>query len=434
MKSGLIEDFLFLGDPNVRIVLPGVLVLCAMAALVGNFTYLRKRSLIGDAISHAVLPGICLAYLVNGEKNLFYLLIGALASGLLSVFLIDFLSKNRFARNDTAIALMLSSFFGLGLVLLTYIQHQGGASQSGLDGFLFGKAASLSELDVYVFSISFLVISGIVYLFRRGFGLMSFDEDFAQSIGFPVRWLRFFLSVLTVWAVATGIQAVGVVLMAALLIAPSLAARLWSNSLKQMIFISVLVGLLSGYSGSLISYLKPGMPTGPWVVISAGVFALISLMVAPGKGLLSQWKLRKSNETKMLTENLLKLFYQISEKSENQTAVTEDDLLNRRSLNRSDLSRGLKLLIKNNYVLDIQGAWRLSAEGEIEAKRIVRLHRLWELYLQEYLHLDADHVHDDAEAMEHVITPDIERQLEEILGRPERDPHQAIIPRVYDTK
>jgi manganese/zinc/iron transport system permease protein len=405
-----------------------------MAALIGNFTYLRKRSLIGDAISHAVLPGICLAYLIHGEKNLFYLLLGALASGLLSVFLIDFLSKHRFARNDTAIALMLSSFFGLGLVLLTYIQHEGGASQSGLDGFLFGKAASLSELDVLVFSVSFLLIACLVYLFRRGFGLLSFDEDFAQSIGFPVKGLRVLLSVLTVWAVATGIQAVGVVLMAALLIAPSLTARLWSESLKQMIFISLLVGLLAGYSGAMVSYLKPGMPTGPWVVVSAGVLALFSLLIAPGKGLLSQWKLRKSNEIKMLTENLLKLFYQISEKSKNSTPVTEDDLLNRRSLNRSDLNRGLKLLSRNKFIVNEQGAWRLSTKGEIEAKRIVRLHRLWELYLQEYLHLDADHVHDDAEAMEHVITPEIEKQLEDLLGRPERDPHQAVIPRAYDSE
>lgn len=434
MSSSIFRDFILLGDPNVRIVVPGVIVLCTMSALIGNFTYLRKRSLIGDAISHSVLPGICLAYLLRGEKDLFFLLIGAMISGLVSVFLIDYLSRNKFARNDTAIALMLSSFFGTGLVLLTYIQHQGSASQSGLDSFLFGKAASLSWLDLQVFGVSLLVFASLIYFFRRGFGVLSFDEDFAQSIGFPVKSLRVVLSILTVWAVATGIQAVGVVLMAALLIAPALSARMWSKSLNQMILVSLLFGSIAGYSGSFISYIEPGMPTGPWVVVSAGLLALASLFFAPGNGLISQWQLRRKNELKILTENVLKLFYQINEHTEYGRPVTEEDLLNRRSLNYADLKRGLNVLEKRNMVEFHHGAWNLTKSGETESRRIVRLHRLWELYLQEYLHLQPDHVHDDAEAMEHVITPEIEEQLEVLLGRPERDPHQALIPRSNESE
>ena len=281
-------DFLLFRDPNVRIVVPGVLLLCGMAAMVGCFTYLRKQSLIGDAISHSVLPGICLAFILTGEKNPFYFLVGAMATGLLSVVLIEMLTRSRVARGDTAIALLLSVFFGAGIVLLTFIQHSGNASQAGLDTFLFGKAASMSMADLKMFLISALVIGFTIIVLLRGFSMIAFDESFAMAAGFPVKTLRVILSILTVWSVATGIQAVGVVLMAALLIAPALAARMWTNSIRVMLILAVAFGMLSGYSGALVSYAAPQMPTGPWIVVVASFIAFFSMFFAPGRGWVSQ--------------------------------------------------------------------------------------------------------------------------------------------------
>lgn len=426
---GWISDFLLLNDPTLRVVVPGVLLLCGMSAAVGCFTFLRKKSLIGDAVSHSVLPGICIAFILNGEKNIFYFLLGAMISGLASVLIIDYLTKSRFARNDTAIALMLSVFFGLGIVLLTYIQHQGNASQAGLDSFLFGKAASLNKDDLMIFGISSLLIFLLIAFLLRGFSLVSFDDSFAMSIGFPVVWLKSLLSVLTVWSIATGIQAVGVVLMAALLIAPALAARMWTNSIIKMLLLAGIFGMLSGYSGAFVSYALPQMPTGPWIVVMASVIAFGSLLLAPRKGLFSQIIERNNNEKKILQENILKIFYHIDEKSgETQKAVLQEDLLNQRSFSNRNMRKGLRILERKNYLSNHLGAWSLTSSGRAEAKRIVRLHRLWELYLQEYLHLDPDHVHDDAEAMEHVITPEIEAQLDVLLGNPTIDPHQTQIP------
>lgn len=422
-------DFLLLREPNVLLVVVGSLILCGMSAIVGCFTFLRKRALIGDAVSHSVLPGVCLAFILSGEKNPLYFLIGAIGSGMLSLLIMEALTRSKQTRPDTAIALMLSVFFGIGIVLLTSIQHSGNAAQAGLDKFLFGKAASITFEDIRLFTFSSLGILSIVFIFLRGFTTISFDEEYAVSVGFPVRWLRFILSFITVWAVSVGIQAVGVVLMSALLITPALAARMWTHSIRVMLFLAMLFGILSGYLGAFVSYTAPAMPTGPWIVVAATFIAAVSMVFAPQRGMLAQWLERRKNTNKTLEENILKLFYQIEEKTgETNKPILEEDLFNYRAFRKNQLRKGLKLLADKALIQSHLSTWKLTESGEIEARRIVRLHRLWELYLQQHLNLDSDHVHDDAEAMEHVITPEIEAQLDEILGHPKMDPHNTVIP------
>jgi manganese/zinc/iron transport system permease protein len=172
-------DFLLLREPNVLLVVAGSIILCGMSAIVGCFTFLRKRALIGDAVSHSVLPGVCLAFMLTGEKNPLYFLIGAIISGMLSLLIMEGLTRSRQTRPDTAIALMLSVFFGIGIVLLTSIQHSGNASQAGLDKFLFGKAASITFEDIRLFAFSSAGILSLIFIFLRGFTAISFDEEFA---------------------------------------------------------------------------------------------------------------------------------------------------------------------------------------------------------------------------------------------------------------
>jgi manganese/zinc/iron transport system permease protein len=187
--------------------------------------------------------------------------------------------------------------------------------------------------------------------------------------------------------------------------------------------------MIAGYTGSFVSYLAPAMPTGPWIVVAATVIAVVSMFLAPDRGLYARWKIRSRNREKTLLENILKLFYQIGEKSNHlQGTILEEDLLNHRAFATEELQSGLKKLTQQGLLEHSLLAYRLTNKGLAEAQRVVRLHRLWELYLQRYLHLEPDHVHDDAEAMEHVITPEIEAQLELILGNPETDPHNTIIP------
>ncbi len=422
----------FLSDPNAQAVVAGVMLLGASAGLTGTFTLVRKRALLGDAIAHAMLPGVCLAFLLTGQKNPAWLLLGALVSGWLSLLSMDFIARHSKLKPDTAIAIVLSTFFGLGIVLLTYIQHSGYGDQAGLDKFLFGKAASLTIQDVLVFGWVAAFIVGVVLVFFRAFRMLAFDFDFAAAAGMPVRLLEFVLATITVLVVATGIQAVGVVLMAALLITPAAAARFWTDRLWSMAGLSALLGSTAGLFGVGISALAPAMPTGPWVVVWLSVAAAVSALAAPRRGILARSALRRRNARKMERENVLKAFYQLQEANPLQlTAFSKEDIQERGYFRYSILRKTLARLRRLGLVEVVsQLRWQLTDKGLGESRRVVRLHRLWELYLSHKLGMADDHIHDSAEAIEHLLTPDMEKRLLEELCYPARDPHQSEIP--YD--
>jgi manganese/zinc/iron transport system permease protein len=427
MKS--LYDFLTFSDPNTIYVVFGVVLMSAGSAVLGCFTFLRKKALIGDAIAHSVLPGVCAAFIFSGEKNPLFLLIGAFVTGWLSVYAVDFIKKNSRLKEDSAIGLVLSVFFGVGILLLTYIQHSGNASQSGLDSFLFGKAASLVSNDVYVFgSVAVLLILVVFFLYKE-FLLISFDLNFAISIGFPVKVLEFILTTLTVLSVIVGIQAIGVVLMAAMLITPAAAARFWTNKLTVMLFLSALFGMVSGIGGAYVSYNASGMPTGPWIVIIVSLIAIVSFMFAPQKGLVYRWYERRKHKALIMEENILKAFYQLGEQDDNFfNGRTTRELSDKRGYPISILTKWFSVLIKHGYLVHENNKYLLTEEGKIKGQRVTRLHRLWEMYLTEYVNLAPDHVHDDAENIEHIITPEIEKKLEEQLRYPDKDPHNSDIP------
>ncbi|WP_053405130.1 iron chelate uptake ABC transporter family permease subunit [Persicobacter sp. CCB-QB2] len=423
-------EFLSFQDPSVRMVTLGAVILTASSALVGSFTFLKKKALIGDAVAHAVLPGVCLAFLLSGEKNPLLLIIGAFITGWLSLNIIDFVTNESKIKEDTAIALVLSVFFGFGILLLTFIQHGDYAEQSGLDHFLFGQAASLVGEDLIIFLSVGLLLIALILLFFKELTLISFDRQFAQTSGLPVKWLELLLTSMTVLAVVIGIQAVGVVLMAAMLITPPAAARYWTDYLPRMVLLAAIFGAFSGFSGALISYVSPAMPTGPWIVMVATTIALLSILFAPARGIIFKMKRQQENQLKILTENILKSFYHLGQKHQDMKHRYSFDEIHsiRPSIPKPRLKKGLRVLEKEGFLRKKENSYRLSAEGTEKGKRVVKLHRLWEVYLTEYLYLDPDHVHDSAETMEHVITPELEKKLEEMLNYPDRDPHDEEIP------
>ncbi|MGL1888071.1 MAG: metal ABC transporter permease [Reichenbachiella sp.] len=426
----LINFFTF-QDANVRYVAGGSVLLAISSALVGCFTFLKKKALVGDAVAHAVLPGVCLAFILTGTKNPIYLVIGAFITGWLSLIIIDFISNQSKIKEDTAIGLVLSVSFGIGILLLTMIQHSGNAAQTGLDSFLFGKAAALVGDDLIIFStISFVLLFGVL-LFYKELALISFDVNFAKSIGFPVKRLELVLTTLTVLAVVTGIQAVGVVLMAAMLITPAAAARFWTDKLSIMLVLAAVFGAISGISGAFISYTAPSMPTGPWIVMVISIIALLSFFIAPGKGILSRTVRQNRIKKRILVENILKLFYQLAESDHDfKTSKTIHDLQSKRPIRTGALKKGLMLLSRQGFLSAHNDSWKLTTEGKNKGRRIVKLHRLWEVYLTKYLGIAPDHVHEDADNIEHILTPELESRLEALLDYPISDPHSSTIP--YD--
>lgn len=422
-------NFFSFSDPNIRYVVGGSVLLAVSSAIVGCFTFLKKKALVGDAVAHSVLPGVCLAFMLSGTKNPIYLIIGAFITGWLSLILIDFITAHSKIKEDTAIGLILSVFFGIGILLLTVIQHSGNAAQTGLDSFLFGKAAALVGQDLYVFGLIAITLLIVVFFFYKEFTLISFDENFAKAIGFPVRRLELLLTTLTVLAVVAGIQAVGVVLMAAMLITPAAAARFWTDRLKVMLFLAALFGGISGIIGAYISYIAPSMPTGPWIVMVISIIAIISFFVAPGKGIFYRLIRQKTIKTRILEENILKMFYQLGEFDQSfGKSRTPNELLKRRPMQKNLLMKGLNKLRFQGFIKKTTDGWKLTTEGKIKGQRTVKLHRLWEVYLTEYLRIAPDHVHDDADNIEHILTPELEARLEKLLDYPETDPHKSTIP------
>ena len=278
----LLRDLLF--DYTLRTVALGAAILGVVGGVLGSFALLRRQSLLGDALSHAALPGICLAFMLTGARTSLVLLIGAGIAGWLATLLILRLVQDTRISEDAALGIVLSVFFGFGIMLLTFIQHTGDANQAGLDRYLFGQAATLLQGQVVGMTLLGGVALLIVALLFKEFKLITFDPAFASTLGLPTQRLSVLLTSLIVVAVLIGLQTVGVVLMAAMLIAPAAAARQWTERLGTMLVLSALFGALSGVSGAILSISEEGLPTGPLVILSATAIVIVSLLFGTARG------------------------------------------------------------------------------------------------------------------------------------------------------
>lgn len=297
-----------LTDPNMQWIFIGCTLLGLSSGVIGCFSYLRKQSLIGDTLAHAALPGICIAFMLTGIKSIGIFLIGAGIAGIIATFGIGYITRNSKLKQDAAMGIVLSGFFGLGIVLLTLIQHGSYGNQAGLDKFLFGQAASMIASDVITMTIVCVSLITVCTLFFKQFKIISFDPGFARGIGYPVAFLEQLLMLLMVVAVVAGIQAVGVVLVAALLITPAVSARYWTDRLGLMVILSGVFGAVSGAAGTWISASVSNLPTGPVTVLAATLLFCISILFGPQRGLLAKRLLRQrvkesyNRDTELLLE------------------------------------------------------------------------------------------------------------------------------------
>ncbi len=276
----------WLTDYTLRNVTLGSMLLGAISGLLGCFAVLRRQALLGDAMSHAALPGIALAFLITGQRDMLTLLAGAALAALLAAIWLLIVTRVTRLKDDTVMALILAVFFGFGLVLLSYIQRQPTAAQAGLKSFLFGQAAALIERDLWVMLAIGAPALALVIIFWPQVKLVSFDPDFARSLGMPVRNIEILLIVVLTAAIVIGLQTVGVVLMSTMLIAPAVAARQWTNRLETMVILAACFGALAAFAGSLLSTLGGGLATGPVIVLTMSGLTLVSLLIAPERGLI----------------------------------------------------------------------------------------------------------------------------------------------------
>ena len=283
----VLGDLVF--DHTLRTIALGAALLGIVSGALGTYAVLRKQSLLGDAMSHAALPGIALAFLLTGSKQSFAFVLGAALAGWLGTLLIMAIVRTTRIKYDSALGLVLSVFFGFGLVLLTFLQRRPDASQAGLDRFLFGQAASILERDLLTMAALGGIALVIAAAFWKEFKLLSFDADFGGTLGFPMRALDVLVTGLLVVAIVIGLQTVGVVLMSAMVVAPAAAARQWTDRLGVMVVLAAALGALAGVTGAVVSSAAARMPTGPTIVVAASLLVAVSLLFAPNRGLVWGW-------------------------------------------------------------------------------------------------------------------------------------------------
>jgi manganese/zinc/iron transport system permease protein len=277
---------------NATLVAIGATLLGIAAGSTGTFLFLRKRALVSDAISHATLPGVCLAFMamvmLGGDgRNLLGLLAGSALSALVGLFCLSWLVRQTRLAEDAAIGAVLSVFFGFGVVLLTVIQTMGSGRQAGLESFLLGSTAGMLWADAMVIALGGALTLLLILLLRRPMLLVAFDLDYALARGLPVARIDLAMMGLVMAVTVVGLKIVGLILIVALLIIPAVTARFWTERSERVVMLAGLVGGLSGYVGAAISASAPNLPTGPIIVlVSFGCFA-VSLLLAPGRGALA---------------------------------------------------------------------------------------------------------------------------------------------------
>jgi manganese/zinc/iron transport system permease protein len=408
---------LTLQDSNTRVVLLGTSILGIASAVIGTFAVLRKRSLVGDAVAHAALPGVCIAYFVVGDRNFAAFMLGALVFGIAAAAFVAFVRSATRIKEDAAIALAIGGFFGLGIVLTRSIQNQPSGNRAGLDSFIFGKAASMVGSDATLILIVAAAVLMTIALFYKEFKLLCFDRDFAASQGWPAMALDLLLMGLICTCTVVGLPAVGVVLMVSLLVIPAVAARFWTNRLSTMILIAAAVGGLSGVLGTALSATLPvpagvtsrGWPTGPLITLVATAIFIASLLFAPRRGLIAEGVRRATLRRRVQEQNLLRAAFEFTETSGKDGRHWS---IRELGVDPKPLARMIRsgLIQQHSHSL-----CSLTPLGQQAAAKVVRAHRLWELFLIQQAHIAPDHVDRDADLIEHVLPPEVLSELEDKL-------------------
>jgi len=411
-------------------VLLGTTLLGGVAGVVGSFAVLRRRALMGDLLSHAALPGLCLAFLLLGTRHHLGMLLGALVTGLVGVTLIAVVTRWTRTKQDAALGIVLSTFFGAGIVLASIIQRlSGGASRAGLTTYIYGQAAGMLRQDVWAIAAVAVLSLAVVILLYKEFKVLSFDPEFARTQGWPTLALDMLQMSILALVTVTGLPAVGVILMAAMLIIPGAAARFWTNRLEWMLVLSGILGAAAGALGTLLSAgilaewlglerwsivnAAAGLPTGPVIVLAGTAIFLFSVLFAPRRGVVARSWADLRLRSKTADENLLRTLYELSEpRLPALEEVTIDQLLRHRAWTRLRALWLVRRAAKKGLAEPTPGGARLTPAGLAEARRLVRIHRLWEQFLVSGASIAPDHVDRDADSIEHLLTPAIVEQLE----------------------
>lgn len=428
----------FFTDPVLRAPTIGSMLMCFAASLIGVIAVIRKRSLLGEALSHACYPGVVLSaifaarFFPNSDEGMaIAILFGAFCFALLGLYSLHVLQERYKVKADAALCLVLSVFLGIGILIASRIQVTHALWYRQIQLYLYGQAATMTDVHVWIYSGLSCLLLLLLFLLYSPIEILNFDRDFARSIGIPTRFIDTVVYLLLALAIVVGIRSVGVVLMSGMLIAPAVAARQFTHRLSLMLLLAGLFGALCGFLGNYLSVALPeaidsklSLPTGPMILLSASSFCLLALLFAPESGIFFRyWRIRRFRD-KCQLENILKAFWKQGEES----LLTLKEIAFSQGVSSFKMLRLLSRLRFQGWLKKVDSChYQLSRDGQKRARQIIRLHRLWEAYLV-YLGHGVDKVHCNAEEMEHILTPELEKELTELLEDPKCDPHAQPIP------
>lgn len=415
---------LTLADYNTRVVIFGTVMLGVTGGVVGVFLLLRRRALLADAVSHAALPGVAAAFILvmafgGNPRSLPLLLLGALVSGLLGMICVLMISRYTRLSQDAALGIVLSVFFGFGIVLLGIIQRMRGAPAAGLNHFIYGRTASMIRSDALLIGVAAIVVLVITVLLFKEFRLFTFDPGFASGDGWPVHRLDALLMTLVVSVTVIGLQAVGIILVIAILVLPPATARFWTDRLAPMVVLSGVLGAIGAYAGTALSASMPRMPAGAAIVVSHGSLFVLSMLFGRVRGVLHELSAQRRLSRRTLKQNLLRALYECEETGDIATPETQTlHLMRARGWSPRELRMAIRLLRREKSIYQsTDGRWLFSETGRVRAARVTRNHRLWEVYLLEHADTAPAHVDQGADYIEHVLGDELISELERAIPR-----------------
>jgi len=404
---------------GIRALIASILV-GLMCGVLGCFIVLRNMSLVGDALAHAVLPGVVVGFVVGGA-GVMAIFTGAVVAGLITAALITWIQHNVKTKNDAAIGIVFTAMFSIGVMWISKVAREG--AHLDLDHFLFGNVLGLSDSDLYLTAgITVYVLLSVVLFYRYLFAT-TFQPVIAETMGVSVQAVHYYLMLLLSFAVVASMQAVGVILVVAMLITPASTALLLANRLKYMLFISAGIGVAASVIGLIITDFYNTTP-GPAMAVTATFFYALAVFFAPQKGLLFKFLYKRKTRKRIQFEDTLKQTLKLHERS----SLSLPNLQERLGFTTNTLKYNLNLLRQKGLISRRKNALAITPEGIKQATRLVRAHRLWETYLVQEMSMDAGQIHDEAEKFEHVLTDELMDEIEANLSYPKLDPHGAPIP------
>jgi ABC-type Mn2+/Zn2+ transport system permease subunit/Mn-dependent DtxR family transcriptional regulator len=386
--------------------------------VLGCFVVLRRMALIGDALSHAVLPGVVIALLVTGSTGIGPLLIGALAAGLGTALLIALVSRISRTKEDSAIGIVFTALFSLGVILISGLPR---GVHFDLKCFLFGDPLAVGSDDLLLMTLVAPLVVALIALLYHPLRLVSFDPIVAATMGLNVAAFHYLLMGLLSATVVAGLKTTGVILVVAMVITPASAAYQLCNRLWPMLVLAGLFGALSALAGMSLAFIT-NSPSGPAMVIVATFFFTAAMIASPSHGLAVRWLKRRRMRRHIETEDLLKAAFHLTEHQRDPSPAA---LASATRLSSARISSLLGEL-RTQGLLHSGPAVRLTEDGRRRALEMVRAHRLWESYLADQAGLEAHQVHEVAERLEHVH--DLADEIDATLGNPATDPHGEAIP------